>query len=460
MAKITDEYGNRVPFSLEAEQAVLGSILISPASFDVLPAIIEEQDFYLEQHRIIYVCMRELFMSSRNIDIVTLEQKLLNEGVDDIEGIKKYLRVLIESVPTASNVRDYAKIVAGKSKLRQLIEACDEIKDEAYSEADEPGKIIGHAEQMIFDLAQGSVKRDFVHIKDLLKIVTKQVEINFKNGGQTAGIDTGYSDLDRKLVGMEAGNLILIGARPGVGKTSFALNIATSVSKATGTNVCIFTLEMSAEELTSRILSSEAMVDSTKMREGKLSKDDWKKIAETTADLSRCNIYIDDTTNITVTGMKAKLRRMKNVGLVVVDYLGLMQSDRKKLDNRNQEVADITRNLKIMAKDFGIPIIACAQLNRESDTAHRRPTLANLRDSGAIEQDADVVVFLYKDGGSADENNTIEVIVAKNRHGQTGTVYMGWMAQYTRFVGLSQREQEDAQRNAEEREKRDNFKKS
>ena len=458
MPKITDEYGNRLPFSLEAEQAVLGSILINPAAFEYLPSLIEERDFYLEEHRKIFVCMRELFLSSRNIDVVTLEQKLVNEGVDDIDAIKKYIRVIAESVPTAANVRDYAKIVAGKSKLRQLIEICDEIKDEAYAESDDPGTIIGYAEQKIFDLAQGSIKKDFVHIRDLLKTVTNQVEINFKNGGEPSGTATGYSDLDRKLVGMEPGNMILIGARPGVGKTSFALNIATAVAKNTGKNICIFTLEMSGEELTSRVLSSEALVDSMKLRAGSLDNSDWKKIADATAELSKCNIYIDDTTSITVTVMKAKLMRMKNVGLVVVDYLGLMQSDRKKLDNRNQEIGDITRNLKIMAKDLGVPIIVCAQLNRESDTAHRRPTLANLRDSGSIEQDADVVVFLYKDQGAADEKNTIELIVAKNRHGETGTIYMGWMAQYTKFVGLSQREQEDAQRNADERERRDNFK--
>ncbi|MBP5237113.1 MAG: replicative DNA helicase [Clostridia bacterium] len=436
-----EEFSRKLPYSLEAEQSVLGSILINPECISDLSGIMTSEDFYLAEHREIYSSMQEMFLKNREIDIVTLIDTLVSRGVYDKSESQNYVRVIAEIVPSAANVRDYAKIVADKAALRRLIEACGDISDTAFSEQGDVEHIIDSAEQKIFSIAQGRENRNFVHIKDALQIEYSFLHTLINDKEAAIGMPTGFTGLDRVLVGMGKGDLVLVGARPGMGKTSFAMNIAANVAKHTHRAVCVFSLEMSVQQLISRMLSSEAMVDSYAIRTGNLNDDDWEKLAHASAELSECDIYIDDTTGQTITAMKAKLRRIQNLGLVVIDYLQLMQSDRR-IDNRVQEVAEISRNLKIMAKELGVPVVTCAQLSRGPESrTDKRPMLSDLRDSGAIEQDADMVLFLYRDEYYAKEGaaNTAEVIIAKNRHGSTGKVEMGWLSQYTKFITVDEK---------------------
>ena len=438
---MNEDLNRKLPFSLIAEQSLLGSILIDPASINEVADLVKADDFYITEHKQIYLAATELFMTNREIDVVTLIDTLVRKGIYNKSGGEDYIKTLSEVVPTALNVKDYAKIVKEKSALRQLIEVCGEINESAFSEQESASGIIELAESKIFAIAQGKDTKNFKHIRDVLGTVYNNLHELSVNPDAAHGTATGFSGLDRVLVGMGNSDLILVGARPGMGKTSFTLNIATNVAQTTKKKVCVFSLEMSADQLVSRILSSEALVDSHELRSGKLSSDSWEKIAEASSRLASCDILIDDTSGISVTDMKAKLRRVDNLGLVIIDYLQLMQSDRK-IDNRVQEVSEISRSLKIMAKELMVPIICCAQLSRGPESrTDKKPMLSDLRDSGAIEQDADVVMFLYRneyyktDGAPSENNaaNIAEVIIAKNRHGSTGTVKMGWIGQYTKF---------------------------
>ena len=427
-----------LPCALEAEQSVLGSILIDPNCFADLTEIIRGEDFYLEEHGEIFYAMYDLFSKNREIDLVTLIDTLVSRGIYNEEESKKYIKIIAETVPSASNVLDYAQIVREKSLLRSLIAASDEIRDMAFSAQGDVKDIIDSAEQKVFSIAQGSEAKGFVHIREAISRTYARLDLLAKDKSAASGTPTGYSALDRTLVGLGEGDLVLVGARPGMGKTSFAMNIAAKIAKSTKKNICVFSLEMSAEQLASRMLSSEALVDSYAIRSGELNPEQYKKLADAAADLSECNILIDDTTGITVTRMKAKLRRVKNLGLVIVDYLQLMQSERKT-DSRVLEVGDISRGLKLLAKDLKIPVICCAQLSRGPESrTDKRPMLSDLRDSGAIEQDADIVLFLYRDEYYKEpgegEQSVAECIVAKNRHGSTGTVKLGWVGQFTKFI--------------------------
>ncbi len=439
----------QVPVSIEAEQALLGAIIVSPDAFDKIGGIISADDFYVAEHQHIYTALIKMYNQNKTIDVVTLVNMLVEMGDRDEAGGIQYITLLAESVPSASNVKDYAKIVKDKSTLRRLIRVCDEINEDAYSESD-VRTVIDSAEQKIFDISHNNDTKEFRHIRDVLQNVYRDLETLSETKGAVTGAKTGFSGLDKVLVQMGKGDLVIVGARPGMGKTSFALNIATNVAKSTKKAVAIFSLEMSGEQLVTRIISSEAMVDSHTLRTGQLANEDWDNIADVISSLSGCDIYIDDTSAITTTEMKSKLRRLNNLGLVVIDYIGLMQTTSNS-DNRAQQVGEISRNLKIMAKDFGIPIICCAQLNRGTESRPgqgKRPTLADLRDSGSIEQDADIVLFLYRDEyykdisgaeaspEAADTANTAEVIVAKNRHGSVGNIKMGWIGQFTKFRTL------------------------
>ncbi len=441
----------QMPVSIEAEQAVLGSIIINSDSFDSIAGMLTADDFYLKEHKAIFNAIVSMFVHSKTIDAVTLVNALSEETGKDKESSIKYISLIAESVPSVSNIKDYAKIVKDKSLLRRLIETCEDINNDAYEEVGGARSILDSAEQRIFDLSNDKDTKDFRHISDVLMNVYRDLQVLSENKGAISGVKTGFSGLDKTLVQMGKGDFVIVGARPGMGKTSFAMNIATNVAKSTGKAVCIFNLEMSAEQLVTRILSSEALVDSYALRSGQLRDTDWENLADVVTSLSGCDIYIDDTSAITVSEMRSKLRRVKNLGLVVIDYIGLMQTT-ANTDNRAQQVGEISRNLKIMAKDFGIPIVCCAQLNRgtESRTGEsKKPTLSDLRDSGSIEQDADIVLFLYRDeyykslsGKSGDDGqtapiddsaNTAEIIVAKNRHGSTGNIKMGWIGQFTKF---------------------------
>ena len=394
---MNEELNRKLPFSLIAEQSLLGSILIDPASINEVADLVKAEDFYITEHKQIYLAATELFMTNREIDVVTLIDMLVHKGIYNKSGGEDYIKTLSEVVPTALNVKDYAKIVKEKSALRQLISVCGEINETAFSEQESASGIIELAESKIFAIAQGRDTKNFRHIRDVLGAVYNNLHELSTDPDAAHGTPTGFSGLDRVLVGMGNSDLILVGARPGMGKTSFALNIATNVAQSTKKKVCVFSLEMSAEQLVSRILSSEALVDSHELRSGKLSSDSWEKIADASSRLASCDILIDDTSGIAATEMKAKLRRVDNLGLVIIDYLQLMQSDRR-IDNRVQEVAEISRALKIMAKELSVPIICCAQLSRGPESrTDKKPMLSDLRDSGAIEQDADVVLFLYRD---------------------------------------------------------------
>ena len=436
-----DILNRKVPFLVDAEQSVLGSILINPECFNDVAQIVTSEDFYMEDHKNIFLAMHTFNLQNRSIDPITLVNELVAKGVyADENAARAYIRLLVDIVPGSANAKDYAKIVYEKSVLRKLISASEEISAAAYAEQDNVSNIVDWAEQKIFNIAQTNEKRDFVHIKDVITQTYERLD-SLKDGPteEALGIKTGFSKLDEYVIGFSKGDLVVVGARPGVGKTSFCLNVATNIAKRTKKTVCIFSLEMSGEQLVSRVISSEAMVDSTKMRTGMLESSDWEKIAFATSELSETNIYIDDTTGIGLTAMKAKLRRVKNLGLVVIDYLQLMQSETKRKDNnRAGELADITRNLKILAKDLGVPVLICAQLARASEKEHKRPMLSDLSDSSSIEKDADMIIFLSRDyyGDDPEKKNLVDVIVAKNRHGSMGTVTMSWLGQYTKFSTL------------------------
>jgi replicative DNA helicase len=428
-----------LPCALEAEQSVLGSILIDPSCFADLTEILRAEDFYLEEHGEIFYAMYDLFSKSREIDLVTLIDTLVSRGVYNEDESKKYIKIIAETVPSAANVLDYAQIVKEKSLLRSLIGASDEIREMAFSAQGEVKDIIDSAEQKVFAIAQGSENKGFVHIREAISRTYARLDLLARDKAAASGTPTGFSALDRTLVGLGEGDLVIVGARPGMGKTSFCMNLATNIAKSTKKNVCVFSLEMSAEQLASRMLSSEALVDSYAIRSGELTSEQYKQLADAAAELSESNILIDDTTGITVTRMKAKLRRVKNLGLVVVDYLQLMQGEGRRTDNRVLEVGDISRGLKILAKELKIPVICCAQLSRGPESrTDKRPMLSDLRDSGAIEQDADIILFLYRDEYYKEpgpgEQSVAECIVSKNRHGSTGTVKLSWIGQFTKFL--------------------------
>lgn len=430
----------RMPFSLEAEQSLLGSILIDPVCLDDIAPLLSAEDFYMPEHSEIYSAMQSMYLKSKNIDVVTLIEELVQSGTYDEAGGREYLKLIAEAVPAAVNAKDYAKIVRDKAVLRQLIAAGEDIAESAYAGDDDAENLVEYAESKIFRIAEGRENKNFIHIRDALLQVYERLTKLSENPDELRGTPTGYADLDNVIVGMSNSDLVLIGARPGMGKTSFAMNIAVSAALKTGKAVCVFSLEMSAEQLANRMLSSEAQVDSYKMRSGNLENEDWKAIAYASSKLSEAEIYIDDTPGVTVSAMKSKLRRVKNLGLVVIDYLQLMQGDRRS-DNRVQEVADISRGLKLLAKDLNVPVITCAQLSRGPENRpDKRPMLSDLRDSGAIEQDADIVMFLYRDEYYKEETveqSVAEVIVAKNRHGSLEKVKLGWIGRYTKFTNLA-----------------------
>ena len=436
----------KLPFSMPAEQSLLGAILIDPAVLNEVAALMRADDFYLEEHKQIYLAMQELFLSSREIDVVTLIDTLVTKGVYDKAGGEDYIRSLLEAGADAPNARDYARIIQEKSVLRQLIDASNEISERAYSEQDSVSAVLDHAENLIFQIAQGRDTKNFRHIREVIQTVYENLKELRENPEAAQGLKTGFSYLDKVLAGIGKTDLVLVGARPGMGKTAFAINIATNVAKQTKKKVCVFSLEMSAEQLVTRVLSSEAMVNSYALRTGELKAEDWEKLALAASELSGCDLLIDDTTGLTVTAMKAKLRREKNLGLIVIDYLGLMDGDSFK-DNRVQQISAITRGLKIMAKELEVPILCCAQLSRSPDKQSgkdHRPQLSDLRDSGSIEQDADTVIFLYrseyydKEKRNANDTSVAEIIIAKNRHGALANVHMGWNGQYTKFITIEE----------------------
>ncbi|MBO5211304.1 MAG: replicative DNA helicase [Clostridia bacterium] len=446
---IYDLDGVRLPYSVEAEQAVLGSIIIDPACFNDIAVNMKSDFFYIPQHKEIYKTLAAMYELSQTIDFVSLLEKLKKNGVYDDAGGKAYLTQLVQTVPTSANVLTYAAIVRDRYYARALMTAAQSIIKDINEDSEDADKLISAAEQKIYDIRQGREVSGLTHIKSVIENETYTRLNNISNPETRSdyiGIPTGLGELDRMITGLNKSDLLILGARPGMGKTAFALNIARNVAVDQKKTVCFFSLEMSRDQLAQRLLSSEAGIPSAKLRTGELDPDEWTRLAQAGDVLSKAPIYLDETSGITVQEMKAKLLRMKKVDLVVVDYLGLMKSA-KRTENRVQEVSEITRNLKIMAKDLKIPLLVCAQLSRgtESKGGSHKPALADLRESGSIEQDADIVMFLYrekyydnekKDDEDKGDPNKAECIVAKNRHGEIGSIDLYWNGQFTRFTSL------------------------
>ncbi len=446
---IYDLGGVKLPYSVEAEQAVLGAIIIDPQCMNQIAVNMKSEYFYIPQHKEIYSTLSSMFELSQTVDFVSLLEKLKKNGVFDDAGGKAYLTQLVQTVPTSANVLTYAAIVRDRYYARALMDAAQGIIKDVNEDSEDADKLISAAEQRIYDIRQGRDVTGLTHIKSVIENETYDRLTKMANPetkGDYIGIPTGLSELDKMITGLNKSDLLILGARPGMGKTAFALNIARNVAIDQKKTVCFFSLEMTRDQLAQRMLSSEAGIPSSKLRTGELEADEWTRLAQAGDVLSKAQIYFDETSGITVQEMKAKLLRMKKVDLVVVDYLGLMKSARKT-ENRVQEVSEITRNLKIMAKDLKVPLLVCAQLSRgtESKGGSHKPALADLRESGSIEQDADIVMFLYrekyydsekKDDEDKGDPNKAECIVAKNRHGEIGTIPLYWNGQFTRFSSM------------------------
>ncbi|OPX45696.1 replicative DNA helicase [Ruminiclostridium hungatei] len=435
--------GRIPPQSIEAEQSVIGSMLIDKEVIPVVMEVLKPEDFYRPDHKEIYDVIIELFDRAQPIDLITVSERLKLHGKLELVGGLEYLTNIATEVPTTSNVKHYAKIVEEKSLLRKLIRASSDIVELGFSASEEVSFILDKAEQNIFDILQKRSSQGFVPIKDVLVDTFNKLEELYNNKGHITGIPTGFSDLDFKTSGLHNSDLVLVAARPAMGKTAFALNLAQNAAVHSGIPVAIFSLEMSKEQLVNRMLCSEAMVDSNKMKTGQLEDNDWQKVARALGPLSEAPIFIDDTPGISITEIRAKCRRLKlehNLGLVVIDYLQLMQGSKSRGENRQQEISEISRSLKILAKEINIPVICLSQLSRAAETrTDHRPILSDLRESGAIEQDADIVMFLYRDdyyNPDTEKKNIAEVILAKHRSGSTGTVELVWLGQYTKFANL------------------------
>ena len=431
--------GRRAPQSLEAEQAVLGSMLIDSRCIAEVIGILRPEDFYLQQNREIYETIYSMFNFSEVVDPVTVLDKMKERGVFT-DASTGYVMQLMEITPTAANVRQYAQIVRDKSLLRAISEAASDINETVYQNAGSAAEILENAEKRIFALRKDSAGDSLEHIGTvLLKVFDRLTELA-ESGSAFPGLSTGLMDLDRKINGLNKSDLILIAARPGMGKTSLALNVALNAAKKSGKTIAFFSLEMSREQLGMRLMSNESFVDNQKLATGQLSEEEWSKLGLASSALSQTDIRVDDNPTITVAEINAKCRRLDNLALVVVDYLQLMTSSGERSssnENRQQIVSDISRALKIMAKELNVPVICLSQLSRANESRQdKRPMLSDLRESGAIEQDADIVLFLYRDDyyhEDSPEKNVAECIVAKNRHGETGTVRLQWLPQFTTF---------------------------
>ncbi len=437
------EVVNKVqPNDTLAEQAVLGSMLVSRDAVQAAVEVLKPEDFYREDNREIYSAMMDIYSIGKEIDMITVTEQLRLRGTLERIGGTQNLATLIDNVPTTSNIENYVKIVEEKSTLRNLIRVANDIIKTGYSQTEELDSIIEQSEKSIFDLVQNRNSKGYASMKEILVDAFDSIEKMYQNKSRLSGIESGFIDLDEKISGLNNSDLIIVAARPAMGKSAFVLNIASFVAMHDKVPVMIFSLEMSKEQLVKRILSSESEIDSMKLNNANLDSDEWLKLGEASGRLSDIPIYIDDTPALSSSEIRAKCRKAKlekNVGLIIIDYLQLMES-RTNNASRQQEISEISRSLKILAKELDVPVIALSQLSRATESrADHRPMLSDLRESGSIEQDADIVMFLHREDyydKETEKKNIAEVIIAKNRNGETGTVELAWMGKYTKFANL------------------------
>ena len=441
MVKINGQLMGRIPpHSIDAEQSVLGAMIVDKEAINVAVESIKPEDFYKQANGEIYQAIIILFNKNEPVDLITLSEELKRRGTLEDTGGVTYLANLSSSVATTANIEYYCKIVEEKSILRRLIRSSDEIMSKAYEDSEEVNVIIETAEKNIFDITQGSQRDGFSPISEVLLDSFAKIEEMAANKGQLTGLTTGFADLDYKLSGLQKSDLVLLAARPSMGKTALGINIATNSALKANAKVAIFSLEMSKEQLVQRIIASTAHVDLQKIISGHLVEDEWVQIINSMGPLSGINVFIDDTAGISLMEMKAKCRRLKlekGLDLIVVDYLQLMQME-GRIENRQQEISSISRGLKGLAKEMECPVVALSQLSRAPELrSDHKPILSDLRESGAIEQDADIVMFLYRDeyyDEDTEKKNIGEIIIAKHRNGPTGTVELVWKKEYTKFL--------------------------
>lgn len=431
------------PHSIEAEQSVLGAMLLDREAIIIVSEHIKPEDFYRDSHREIYEAVIGLFDKGEPVDLVTLPEQLRRRDTLESVGGIAFLTDISSSVPTIANAAHYAKIIREKALLRKLIRACGDISNMSFEAAEEIAGIIEFAEKSVFDISQKRTSKGFSPVKDVLVSSFNRIEELYSTKGNITGVPTGFIDIDGKTSGLQKNDLILVAARPSMGKTAFALNIAQYAALNTGIPIAIFSLEMSKEQLVNRMICAEANIDSHKLRTGNLEDDDWPKLAGAVSRLSETNIYIDDTPGITIPEMRSKCRRLKlerGLELILIDYLQLMQGS-GRAESRQQEISEISRSLKALAREMECPLLAMSQLSRAPEMrSEHRPMLSDLRESGAIEQDADVVMFLYRDeyyNADTEKKGIAEVILAKQRNGPTGVVELVWLDKFTKFADMA-----------------------
>ena len=438
--------GRAMPHSLEAEQAVLGAMFLDARCVPDVIRALQRSDFYLEANRTIYETILTMFNRAQAVDAVTVLDQMRTEGTA-LEGTPRYIAELVNLRPTAVNVMEYAAIVRDRAVLREVATTSGEITELVHTGGGTAAEVLEVAEQKIYKIRQGRTTGGLTPVSTVLQGAYDKVSEAAKRGDEVPGITTGLIDLDRMIMGLNNSDLVFIASRPGMGKTSIALNITLSAARESQKSVAFFSLEMSREQLALRLLSGESHVDTKKLQTGRLTQDDWRRFASAAADISRTKILIDDNSLLTVSDMNAQCRRVGDLGLVVIDYLQLMTSagfgQSAANQNRTQIVSEISRFLKIMAKELNVPVVCLSQLNRASaDRQNKRPQLQDLRESGSIEQDADIVIGLYREDyytQEAENPNEAECIVMKNRHGETGTVKLLWQPEYTSYTSLNQR---------------------
>ena len=431
-----------LPHSAEAEQSVIGSMIMDKDAIVAASEIITGTDFYENQYSILYDTMVELSNEGKPVDLVTLQDRLKEKDVPPQVCSLEFIRDLVTSVPTSANVRYYAQIVRDKAVLRRLIKVAEETANECYLDKDKLDSILEKTEKHVFDIVQNRGTKEFSDIKEVVLRSIDSIEAAAKNQGSVTGVATGFYDLDYKMAGLQPSDLILIAARPSMGKTAFALNIADYVALKSNVTTAIFSLEMSQDQLVKRILSMNSKVDSQSIRTGSLTGEDWASLMESARIVGNSNLVLDDTPGISVSELRSKCRKLKlekNLGLVIIDYLQLM-SGSKKAESRQQEISEISRSLKSLAREINCPVIALSQLSRAVEQRpDKRPMLSDLRESGAIEQDADVVMFIYRDdyyNRDSEEPGVSEIIIGKQRNGPTGAIKLSWQAQFTKFANM------------------------